>query len=105
MSKTEKFEEWALVELFGHQRIAGKVSEQEIGGCSFVRVDVPETKSAKAHTRFFGNGAIYSINPTTEEIARHLADRYDVIPVMSYELPDYVNHPQIRDDSDSEECF
>ncbi len=23
-----KFEEWALVELFGHQRIAGKVTEQ-----------------------------------------------------------------------------
>lgn len=39
---SEKFEQWAIVDLFGHTRIAGKVSEQVIGGCSFVRVDVPE---------------------------------------------------------------
>ena len=39
--KTETFEHWCIVELFGHQRIAGKVSEQTIGGGAFVRVDVP----------------------------------------------------------------
>ena len=39
------FEQWAIVEIFGHQRIAGKVTEQTIGGCSFVRVDVPALPS------------------------------------------------------------
>lgn len=29
----EKFESWGLLELFGHQRLAGKLSEQTIGGC------------------------------------------------------------------------
>lgn len=38
---SEKFEQFAVVELFGHQIIAGKVSEQVIGGQGFVRVDVP----------------------------------------------------------------
>lgn len=38
---THKFESWCIVELFGHQRIAGLVTEQTIGGCNFVRVDVP----------------------------------------------------------------
>ena len=33
---------WAIVEIFGHQRIAGFLSEQTIGGQSFVRVDVPD---------------------------------------------------------------
>ncbi|MDD2657785.1 MAG: hypothetical protein PHD04_03970 [Candidatus Pacebacteria bacterium] len=36
-----KFDEWAIIDLFGHQKIAGRVSEQQIGGASFVRVDVP----------------------------------------------------------------
>jgi hypothetical protein len=40
MSEERKqFSEWAIIELFGHQRIAGRVSEQTIGGCAFVRDD------------------------------------------------------------------
>ena len=38
---TDKFDHWCIVELFGHNQIAGKVTEQAIGGQSFVRVDVP----------------------------------------------------------------
>lgn len=34
----EKFEEWAIIDLFGHQKIAGRISEQQIGGSSFVHV-------------------------------------------------------------------
>ncbi len=37
----QKFENWCLVELFGHQQIAGWVTEATIGGCALVRVDVP----------------------------------------------------------------
>lgn len=37
----EKFEHWCVVEIFGHTRIAGFVTEQTIGGQSFVRVGVP----------------------------------------------------------------
>jgi len=67
----EKFETWAVVELFGHHRIAGFVSEAQIGGCSFVRVDVPEVGPERpAYTKLYGNGAIYAIHPCTEEIAR-----------------------------------
>ena len=61
-----KFEEWALVELFGHQKIIGKVSESVLAGGAFLRVDVPESQAKPAYTRFFGPGAIYSINLRTE---------------------------------------
>ena len=65
---------WAIVELFGHQQIAGYLSEQTIGGTTFLRVDVPETSRAAAYTKLYGAGAIYAITPTTEELARAAAE-------------------------------
>lgn len=67
--ETEKFESWAIIEIFGHTQIAGKVSEASIGGCSFIRVDVPECDGKPAFTKFYGNGAIYSMTPCAEEVA------------------------------------
>ena len=74
MKENQSFDTFALVELFGHVRIAGRVSEQVIAGQGFVRVDVPETKKLAAFTRLFGPGAIYSITPISEEMARALAE-------------------------------
>ena len=56
--ENEKFESWVVIELFGHQQIAGKASEATIGGCPFLRVDVPESKGRPACTKFYGSGAI-----------------------------------------------
>lgn len=36
------FEGWAIVELMGHRRLAGWVSEVEIAGAPMLRLDVPE---------------------------------------------------------------
>src|SRR5205807_1686045 len=65
MSENTKstFEEWALVELFGHSRIVGKVTEATIAGGAFIRVDVPDKDGNTVFTRFFGPGAIYSMSP------------------------------------------
>lgn len=84
----DKFEQWCLVELFGHSRIAGFVTEQTIGGQSFVRVDVPDTTAGKAFTRLFGSGAIYAMNPCAESVARNLAERLQVAPITPWDLPD-----------------
>jgi hypothetical protein len=86
-TKSNGFNEWALVELFGHQKIVGKVSEATLAGGAFIRVDVPEFNKEPAFTRFFGPGAIYSINPLTEEVARALAVNNRNVPVNRYELP------------------
>lgn len=83
----QPFEEWALIELFGHQKIVGKVTEASLAGGAFLRVDVPAFNGAKAFTRFYGPGAIYSINPVTEEIARGLMEQYRNEPVSRFELP------------------
>lgn len=81
------FSEWALVELFGHQKIVGKVTEASLAGGAFLRVDVPAFNGAPAFTRFFGPGAIYSINPVCETVARGLMDQYRNEPVSRFDLP------------------
>lgn len=94
MSETEttKFEQWAIVEVMGHRRFAGLVTEQTIGGSSFVRVDVPEVQSQRgetlpAFTKLFGSGSIYCISPVSEAIARGLATQWCERPVSVYDLP------------------
>jgi len=46
---------WAIVEIFGHQRFAGQISEQPIAGDKLVRVEVPpvpEVSRAGRMSRF-----------------------------------------------------
>ena len=100
MSKDNTFSEWALVELFGHQKIVGKVTEATMAGGAFLRVDVPAFDHSPAFTRFYGPGAIYSINPVTEEVARGLCERYRNEPVSRFELPQLAEKSEVDRDSD-----
>jgi hypothetical protein len=56
----------AIVELMGHQVIAGRVTEEEHVGTKMLRVDVPEVNGHSAFTKFFGGSAVYAITPTNE---------------------------------------
>jgi hypothetical protein len=83
----ETFDCWAVLELFGHVRLAGRVTEASIGGCSFLRVDVPDAEGGIQFTRYFGNGAIYSMTPVTEEVARRVGNGSAQAPVKPWEMP------------------
>jgi hypothetical protein len=89
---TEPFETFAIVELFGHSVISGKVSEQAIGGASFVRVDVPAINGQEAYTKLYGSGAIYCITPTDEATALAAAQGLRQKPVDVWKL----NLPQLQ---------
>jgi hypothetical protein len=90
METPEKFESWAIVELFGHSQIAGKCSEQNIAGTNMLRVDVPETDKNPTFTRLLGHGAVYAINPVTEEVARHWARSLQVQPIAVWDVRDFM---------------
>lgn len=94
--QNEKFETYALIELFGHTRMAGKVSEQSIGGSTFIRVDVPETESQGAFTRLLNPSAIYAINPVTEEVADHLAKQFQVKPIDMWDIREILEKERKR---------
>jgi hypothetical protein len=103
---SQKFDQWGIVEVMGHKKFAGHITEQVIAGSALVRVDVPEvtvqrqrveydergygkgyvteTKTVGAFTKMVGVGSIYCITPTSEEIARKCATelaKYDSDPI------------------------
>ena len=79
-------EQWGIVEVMGHVRVAGRVTEEVIAGATMLRVDVPETEHVAAFTRFYGMGAIYSFTPTDEPTARRAAGYFQAAPVSPYIL-------------------
>jgi hypothetical protein len=63
---------WAQIELMGHRREAGFVTEVEVAGRKFIRLDIPAV-DAPPTTHYYAPGAIYGIHPTTELSARGFA--------------------------------
>ncbi|CAG9194010.1 conserved hypothetical protein [Paraburkholderia caribensis] len=92
MTTSEKFDQWAIIELFGHARIAGRVTEQTLGGCAFVRVDVPAFEAVghgpatQAFTKLFGQGAIYSMSFVDEAAAKMVGRQLRIQPIDTYSL-------------------
>lgn len=84
MEDSEKFDCWAVVEVMGHSRYAGRVTEQAIGGCAFVRVDVPAVGERLPFTKLLGQGSIFAITPCSEEVARTVAQQCVSRPVDVY---------------------
>lgn len=86
MNEEAKFEQWAIVDVMGHQRYVGMVTEQVIAGCGFVRVDVPQTSEQAEWTKLIGTGSIYAITPVEKDIAIAMAERLQQKPIAAYEL-------------------
>lgn len=91
---TEKFDCYCIVELFGHTKIAGRCTEQNIAGTNMLRVDVPETGSQPAFTRFFGSAAIYAINPVDETTCKHVAGQLQMKPIDAWNVSEVLKKYQ-----------
>jgi len=117
MQQTEKFDLWCVVELMGHQQIAGKCTEQSIAGVNMLRVDVPETESQPAFTKFYGGTAIYAINPVDEATAKAKIKGLNISPVQVWNIKSYLDkeslaisalpshHDKISADDDDDDIF
>ena len=130
MTEQQKFECWAIVEVMGHSKYAGFVSEQAMGGASFVRVDVPEcvyeeerpgkdadgyvdygaprvksTVTVPAFTKLLGQSSIFAITPTTEHLARAAASGFRARPISEYDLPEVKSVPILAETLDSQEQY
>jgi len=68
-----KFEQWGIVELMGHQQIAGRLTEEVVAGANLLRVDIP-TGPDTFRTAYYGPSAIYALHVTAEAESRAMAD-------------------------------
>ncbi len=80
------FESWAVVELMGHVKLAGKVTEQEVFGAKLGRVEIPQRDGTWV-TQLFGGASVYRISPVSEEVARAVALTTTYMPLSPWELP------------------
>lgn len=80
-----------VIELFGHNQIAGKITEQTIGGSAFLRVDVPAVEGQAAFTKFFGPGAIYAITPVDDATMLKAVEQLQAVPINRFTLQEMVH--------------
>lgn len=81
----EALKAYALVELFGHQRIVGLMTVDPAEFPGMVRVDVPDLLKdgkveRKGFTRYIGRAAIYGVTPVDEDTVRMLLPSVDGKP-------------------------
>lgn len=107
------FEGWAVVELMGHQSEIGFVKTQAFGQAVMFRIDTPELPereytltvpeyiahswtpagavvkraASPARSRLVSPGALYAINPCTEEAARTAIERSSSRPLILVSVP------------------
>lgn len=86
----ETIETWAYIEIMGHSKVAGRVSERKIGTAVMLQVDIPSAEEGEkglSHSELYSPAAIFSIKPTTEEWCRRFVRARVNYPVLPY-VPD-----------------
>ena len=84
MSDTDQIDGCAIVELMGHQTIAGHVLTSVLGSTVMLRVDVPARGNQLGFTRYYGMSAIYSLTLVSEEVMLAALDELSPRPVTVY---------------------
>jgi hypothetical protein len=107
-TENKPLETWAVLEIMGHNKFAGLLSEQTIAGHGFVRIDVPEVEleggtKLPAFTKMFGAASIYAISPCTEETARAFVKMYRAKAFSEYQAPRLTVKETDEDDEEDDE--
>jgi hypothetical protein len=78
---------WVFLELLGHRRLAGHLSEATVGGAPFLRIDIPGADDEQpTMTQYYAPNSVYAITPTTEAMARRAAALLRPAPVSRWEM-------------------
>ncbi len=113
------YEGWCIIELMGHRRLGGWVSEATFAGSAFVRIDVPgpATRADDAigplldnkfvATQLYSPQAVYCLTPCSWEAAFAAATIHQPTPIQRWELPSPVNanSHEADDDDDADPPF
>lgn len=96
----ETFEGFAVLELMGHRRLVGFVTEQIVAGHGFLRIDVPSLIEGEppTATQFYSPTSVYCLTPTTEAMVRRELEARQPRPVARYGLPSPHDDEDLEDE-------
>lgn len=80
----DSLDTWAYVEVFGHTRLAGRVTIRKFGTSVMFQVDVPKGDVEISHSELFNPSAIFSIKPTTEDWCRKFVKTQRIENILPY---------------------
>ncbi len=63
------FKSWAILELLGHRQKIGFVSEVEIAGTRYLKLESYDQKGNAVELQYYSNASIYCITPIPKEKA------------------------------------
>jgi hypothetical protein len=71
--ETAVVENWAILEIMGHERLAGRITETNIAGVPMLRVEVPTTEKLPGFVRLLSGASIFSLTPVPQDVATIVA--------------------------------
>lgn len=83
-AKEPPFAQWCILELMGHVKVAGLVTERRLAGADVLHIEAPAVDGAEAFGFFFGPTSIYRMTPVAEPIARAVAAQTKANPIGVY---------------------
>lgn len=100
------FDSYAIVEIMGHVRRAGRVTQETHFGVPLLRIDIPQPDGGTL-TQYYGGQSIYCLTPCDEAAARAVALHHQPAPVQRYELaaPASATRLPLHLDGDAEEEY
>jgi len=88
---------WAIVELMGHQRLAGRVGPSPLCPGTLIRVEVPAAGEQAGYTKLVSQSAIYAITATDEKTALAIVTYDKPQPISEWSI-EKVRQKQLPDD-------
>jgi hypothetical protein len=109
-SEDNSYQGWAILELMGHVKLAGKLSEQKLAGMSFLKIDIPARPGTAVEgefsaTQFINPSSIYRLHPVAEEVARAVAASIAPDPVTKWDVKALLPSPALDRAQDEAEDY
>ena len=103
--------QFAIVELMGHLKLGGRISEVRFGGADMIRIDIPGVNDSWT-TQYIGGSSVYRIT-FCDEITARAVPGSTVPPVADFNLLEQLQNrgftitgPQaVLEQSEFEEAF
>lgn len=94
-------DEYAIVEVFGHRRHAGRITEIERFGAKMLRIDIPKDGDFEKgySTHFYGGPSIFSMTPCDLATVQRINKPYQPASLLTHE-PDQEDFDPCDDDGE-----